>query len=222
MEVCFAVRMRLVAVDVDVMNRNGNAVTRKRRRLEGRKRRRRANWGGETRAGKCGCADILCAVLRPRDMQPRTYHSRIWVEAVCMVILYERSWEAARSTRAAGTCNDPTKKRRARDSATLTARGPQLVVCPPALAPEANGPSSNNNGAGLTHSALNNTLQPTVQQPFSMIRAADRRLRICARSLSAVRCAASQHPRALRNMRRIVDDARRCLPFILVWPVSCG
>jgi hypothetical protein len=161
-------------------------------------------------------------VLRPRDMQPRTYHSRIWVEAVCMVILYERSWEAARSTRAAGTCNDPTKKRRARDSATLTARGPQLVVCPPALAPEANGPSSNNNGAGLTHSALNNTLQPTVQQPFSMIRAADRRLRICARSLSAVRCAASQHPRALRNMRRIVDDARRCLPFILVWPVSCG
>jgi hypothetical protein len=129
-KVCFAVRMRLVTVDVGVMNGNWNAMTRKRRRLEGGNRRRQANWSGETRAEMCGGADIWCAVLRTCDMQPRTYHSRIWVEAVCMVILYERSWEAARSTRAAGTCNDPTKKRRPRDSARLTARGPQLVVCP--------------------------------------------------------------------------------------------
>jgi hypothetical protein len=63
MEVCFAVRMRLiVAVDGDVMKRNWNAMTRKRRRLEGGEGRRWANWSGKKRAKKCGGADfMLCS-----------------------------------------------------------------------------------------------------------------------------------------------------------------
>ncbi|OAL00285.1 hypothetical protein IQ06DRAFT_143203 [Phaeosphaeriaceae sp. SRC1lsM3a] len=78
MEVCFAVRMRLVAADGDVMNRNWNAMTLEKRRLQGGEGRRCAICSGKKRAKKCGGVAYYCAVMRLGDMQPRTYHSKFW------------------------------------------------------------------------------------------------------------------------------------------------
>lgn len=64
MKVCFAVNMRLVAIDGDVMNKNWNATTPESCRNEDVERPQCANRSGKKRATRRGGADYVCAVLR--------------------------------------------------------------------------------------------------------------------------------------------------------------